>query len=73
MAIRTECTISMPPMLTPSDVYAPVNVNGGPASNDPNKNISFTGGSVLQRPALSLINGAIWARFGGYCDNVSAS
>jgi hypothetical protein len=53
------------------DVYPPVNVNGGPANNDPNKGIFFTGSTVLQRASLTLINGAVWAGFGGHCDLVS--
>jgi hypothetical protein len=56
---------------TLTDVYPPVNVNGGPANNDPNGGIYFTGGIVLQRTSLSLINGAVWAGFGGHCDLVS--
>lgn len=53
---------------TLTDVYPPVNVNGGPADNDPNKGIYFTGGIQLQRTSLSLINGAVFAGFGGHCD-----
>lgn len=56
---------------TLQDVYPPVNINGGPADNDPNHNVYFTGGTVLQRPSLSLINGAVYGAFGGHCDNVS--
>lgn len=58
---------------TLADVYPPVNINGGPATNDPSNNIYFTGGTVLQRTSLSLINGAVWAGFGGHCDLVSAT
>lgn len=53
---------------TLADVYPPVNINGGPANNDPRKGIYFTGGIQLQRTSLSLINGAVWAGFGGHCD-----
>lgn len=53
---------------TLTDVYPPVNINGGPANNDPNNGIYFTGGVNLQRTSLSLINGAVWAGFGGHCD-----
>jgi iron transport multicopper oxidase len=56
---------------TLSDVYPPVNVNGGPADNDPYHGVYFTGGTHLQRTSLSLIQDTIWAGFGAHCDLVS--
>jgi hypothetical protein len=37
-----------------------------PADNDNTR--VFTGGSVLKRTGLNLINGHIFAGFGGHCD-----
>ncbi|KAH6915180.1 hypothetical protein BKA70DRAFT_1557493 [Coprinopsis sp. MPI-PUGE-AT-0042] len=37
----------------------------GPASNDPQR--YFTGGLYLQRPSLNLVNGIVYAGFGGGC------
>lgn len=33
-----------------------------------NQNRYFVGGTVLQRPSLALINGAVIGAFGGHCD-----
>ncbi|KAK3378034.1 WSC domain-containing protein [Podospora didyma] len=44
----------------------PTNIEGLPADND--KTRIFTGGNVLQRTALNLINDVVYAGFGGHCD-----
>jgi hypothetical protein len=44
----------------------PVNLQGRPADND--KTRWFTGGTVLQRPSLNIVNGVVFAGFGGHCD-----
>lgn len=44
----------------------PTNIQGIPADNDATR--IFTGGSVLQRPSLNLVNGVVFAGFGGHCD-----
>ncbi|KAK3327788.1 WSC domain-containing protein [Cercophora scortea] len=44
----------------------PTWVEGTPADNDNTR--YFTGGGVLQRTALNLINGVVYAGFGGHCD-----
>ena len=44
----------------------PVNLQGTPADNDNTR--WFTGGTVLQRPSLNLVNGVVFAGFGGHCD-----
>ncbi|KAF2492456.1 WSC-domain-containing protein [Lophium mytilinum] len=44
----------------------PTNIQGYPADNDNTR--WFTGGTHLQRTGLNLINGAVYAGFGGHCD-----
>lgn len=44
----------------------PTNIEGVGADNDQTRR--FTGGGVLQRPSLNLINGVVYAGFGGHCD-----
>jgi len=44
----------------------PVNIQGAPADNDNTR--CFTGGTVLQRPSLNIVNGVVFAGFGGHCD-----
>ncbi|KAK3944151.1 WSC domain-containing protein [Diplogelasinospora grovesii] len=44
----------------------PTWVEGVPADNDNTR--YFTGGNVLQRTSLNLINGVVYAGFGGHCD-----
>ncbi|KAK3335420.1 WSC domain-containing protein [Cercophora scortea] len=44
----------------------PVLMDGSRADNDPTR--YFIGGTVLQRPALATVNGAILVAFGGHCD-----
>ncbi|KUJ19894.1 WSC-domain-containing protein [Mollisia scopiformis] len=44
----------------------PTNIQGTPADNDNTR--WFTGGTVLQRPSLNLVNGVVFAGFGGHCD-----
>ncbi|KAK3330104.1 WSC domain-containing protein [Apodospora peruviana] len=44
----------------------PVLMDGNRADNDPTR--YFVGGTVLQRPALATLNGAILVAFGGHCD-----
>ncbi|MCJ1242521.1 hypothetical protein MMC14_010529, partial [Varicellaria rhodocarpa] len=51
---------------TLQDVFDPVLVDGSISDNDPLK--CFIGGTILQRPALTLINGVVYAGFGGHCD-----
>ncbi|RDW79993.1 hypothetical protein BP6252_04631 [Coleophoma cylindrospora] len=44
----------------------PILIDGHNADNDPTR--YFIGGTVLQRPSLTLINGAVIGGFGGHCD-----
>ncbi|KAM7209387.1 WSC domain containing protein [Naviculisporaceae sp. PSN 640] len=44
----------------------PYLMDGNRADNDPTR--YFVGGTVLQRPALAMANGAILVAFGGHCD-----
>ncbi|KUJ23286.1 WSC-domain-containing protein [Mollisia scopiformis] len=44
----------------------PILIDGHYADNDNTR--YFIGGTVLQRPSLSLINGAVIGAFGGHCD-----
>ncbi|KAK0636226.1 WSC domain-containing protein [Bombardia bombarda] len=44
----------------------PTLIEGTPADNDNTR--YFTGGNVLQRTSLNLINGVVYAGFGGHCD-----
>lgn len=44
----------------------PVLIDGYNADNDPRR--YFIGGTVLQRPSLTLINGVVIGGFGGHCD-----
>jgi iron transport multicopper oxidase len=44
----------------------PVLIDGHSADNDPTK--YFVGGTVLQRPALTMISGSVIGAFGGHCD-----
>lgn len=44
----------------------PYLMDGNRADNDPTR--YFVGGTVLQRPALATVNGAILVAFGGHCD-----
>ena len=44
----------------------PVLVDGHNADNDPTR--YFLGGTVLQRPALTLVGGNVFGGFGGHCD-----
>ncbi|KAH8879637.1 WSC-domain-containing protein [Thozetella sp. PMI_491] len=44
----------------------PTNVEGKFADNDNTR--YFTGGGVLQRTSLNMINGVVYAGFGGHCD-----
>jgi hypothetical protein len=44
----------------------PTNIQGTPADNDNTR--WFTGGTHLQRPSLNLVNGVVFAGFGGHCD-----
>ena len=44
----------------------PVMIDGHAADNDPTR--YFIGGTILQRPSLTTINGVIIAAFGGHCD-----
>jgi hypothetical protein len=43
----------------------PTSIEGVPAINDNTR--VFTGGTVLQRPSLTIVNGAIISGFGGHC------
>jgi hypothetical protein len=47
----------------------PTTVEGMPASNDNTR--VFTGGTVLQRPSLNIVNGAIIGGFGGHCEDMN--
>ncbi|KAK2626478.1 hypothetical protein QTJ16_003653 [Diplocarpon rosae] len=44
----------------------PVLIDGHNADNDPTR--YFIGGTVLQRPALAIVNGVVLGGFGGHCD-----
>ncbi|KAH7330380.1 hypothetical protein BKA65DRAFT_565638 [Rhexocercosporidium sp. MPI-PUGE-AT-0058] len=44
----------------------PKSIQGTPADNDVSR--IFIGGTVLQRPALNIVNGIVFAGFGGHCD-----
>ncbi|KAL9597005.1 MAG: hypothetical protein Q9219_005431 [cf. Caloplaca sp. 3 TL-2023] len=44
----------------------PVLIDGHNADNDPTR--YFVGGTVLQRPALTLVGGNVYGTFGGHCD-----
>jgi iron transport multicopper oxidase len=44
----------------------PVLIDGHSADNDPTK--YFVGGTVLQRPSLTMVNGVVIGGFGGHCD-----
>ncbi|KAL8772354.1 MAG: hypothetical protein Q9194_004646 [Teloschistes cf. exilis] len=44
----------------------PVLIDGNNADNDPTR--YFVGGTVLQRPSLTLIDGNVYGTFGGHCD-----
>ncbi|EKD14546.1 uncharacterized protein L3040_000069 [Drepanopeziza brunnea f. sp. 'multigermtubi'] len=44
----------------------PVLIDGHNADNDPTR--YFIGGTVLQRPALAMVNGVVLGGFGGHCD-----
>ncbi|KAI9343054.1 hypothetical protein DFJ73DRAFT_762056 [Zopfochytrium polystomum] len=44
----------------------PIDLEGTQAQNDPY--IFFEGGKILQRPALLLQDGIVFAAFGGHCD-----
>lgn len=44
----------------------PVLIDGHNADNDPTR--YFIGGTVLQRPSLTLIGGNVYGSFGGHCD-----
>ncbi|KAI4247917.1 MAG: hypothetical protein LQ352_006058 [Teloschistes flavicans] len=44
----------------------PVLIDGHNADNDPTR--YFVGGTVLQRPSLTLIDGNVYGTFGGHCD-----
>ena len=44
----------------------PVLIDGHNADNDPTR--YFVGGTVLQRPSLTLISGHVYGGFGGHCD-----
>jgi len=44
----------------------PVLIDGSNADNDPTR--YFIGGTVLQRPSLTMINGVVIGGFGGHCD-----
>ncbi|KAH0537068.1 hypothetical protein FGG08_006109 [Glutinoglossum americanum] len=44
----------------------PVLIDGHNADNDPSR--YFVGGTVLQRPALTLLKGIVYGGFGGHCD-----
>lgn len=51
---------------TLADTFPPLLVDGVPADNDPLK--YFIGGTVLQRPALTMIGSVVYGGFGGHCD-----
>lgn len=44
----------------------PVMIDGHHADNDPTR--YFLGGTVLQRPSLTSLNGVVIGGFGGVCD-----
>ncbi|KAL3426632.1 WSC domain-containing protein-like protein 3 [Phlyctema vagabunda] len=44
----------------------PILIDGHNADNDPAR--YFIGGTVLQRPSLTMINGVVIGGFGGHCD-----
>ena len=44
----------------------PVLIDGHNADNDPTR--YFIGGTVLQRPSVTLIGGNVYGAFGGHCD-----
>ena len=44
----------------------PVLIDGHNADNDPTR--YFIGGTVLQRPSLTLIGSNVYGTFGGHCD-----
>ncbi|KAL8934463.1 MAG: hypothetical protein Q9216_005902 [Gyalolechia sp. 2 TL-2023] len=44
----------------------PVLIDGHNADNDPQR--YFVGGTVLQRPSLTLLGGNVYGAFGGHCD-----
>ncbi|KAL8887519.1 MAG: hypothetical protein Q9215_004914 [Flavoplaca cf. flavocitrina] len=44
----------------------PVLVDGNNADNDPER--YFIGGTVLQRPSLTMIGSTVYGTFGGHCD-----
>jgi iron transport multicopper oxidase len=44
----------------------PVLIDGHNADSDPTR--YFIGGTVLQRPSLTLVNGTVIGAFGGHCD-----
>ena len=44
----------------------PILIDGKPADNDPTR--YFIGGTVLQRPSLTLIGDTVYGAFGGHCD-----
>lgn len=44
----------------------PVLIDGHYATNDPTR--YFLGGTVLQRPSLTMLNGVVIGGFGGHCD-----
>ncbi|CAD6594301.1 MAG: hypothetical protein ASARMPREDX12_008599 [Alectoria sarmentosa] len=51
---------------TLADTFTPLLVDGVVADNDPLK--YFVGGTVLQRPALTMIGSVVYGGFGGHCD-----
>ena len=51
---------------TLADTFPPLLVDGVVADNDPLK--YFIGGTVLQRPALTMIGSVVYGGFGGHCD-----
>ncbi|EOO00796.1 putative wsc domain-containing protein [Phaeoacremonium minimum UCRPA7] len=53
------------PALTDAPGF-PVIIDGHRADNDPAK--YFIGGTIMQRPALTSLNGVIVGAFGGHCD-----
>ena len=44
----------------------PVLIDGHAADNDPAR--YFVGGTVLQRPSVTMVNGVAFGGFGGHCD-----
>ncbi len=51
---------------TLADTFPPLLVDGVPADNDPRK--YFIGGTVLQRPSLTMVGSVVYGAFGGHCD-----